>query len=168
MWKLFSVWKQKKVDPTSKQRSHLITLHTTKRGFAPVKTVTSFELVVTWTDPLSWIHKRPGLTGSEPVITNHLPIGWTQKDPFTTGISNNTESNIQVTHPAAEHGFFMEGYFSCTFIQGNEHAFFPRLIYSQQGFDHRSLHGQTFVRLTLCCHEHCCYRIKLYRNFITW
>lgn len=39
------------------------------------QTVTSFELVVTWADPLSWIHKRPGMTGSEPVTTNHLPIG---------------------------------------------------------------------------------------------
>lgn len=53
--------------------------------------------------------KGPDWLVLEQSTTNHLPIGQTQKDPFPTGMSNNTESNIQVTHPARERSFSVCG-----------------------------------------------------------
>lgn len=52
--------------------------------------------------PILWGRHTKGLDWLvlDQSTTNHLPIGQTQKEPFPTGMSNNSESNIQVTHPS--------------------------------------------------------------------
>lgn len=59
---------------------------------------------VTWARPLSRTHKRGRIDRSRADRLQIIfPLGEHKRGPFPSGLSNNAESNIQVTHPAGEH-----------------------------------------------------------------